>query len=409
MADVKTLPPGSKIGVIGGGQLGRMLAIAARYMGYRVIVLDPDPDCPAGQVADEQIVAKYESREAARDLARRADVVTYEFENVDAEAVEAAEEVGRVLPSSQVLRTSQHRVKEKLAVAGAGFSTAPFMAVSQEADLEAAVRTIGLPGVLKTATMGYDGKGQAVVHSLAEAQTAYRDMQGHAGGHGPHPRAAGPARGRGGADTGAVELIYERFVQFTKELSVICARDQSGRTVAFPCTENVHRNGILDVSIAPARVSAKVADEASAIAAGIAERLDVTGLMAVEMFLTGDGHVLVNELAPRPHNSGHWTIEGCRTSQYEQLVRVLCGLPLGTVEMPRPAVMVNLLGDVWTEAGGAPDFAAALNMPGVSLHIYGKAEARPGRKMGHLTAVAADVELALARALEAREWLTRRV
>lgn len=386
MADVKTLPPGSKIGVIGGGQLGRMLAIAARYMGYRVIVLDPDPDCPAGQVADEQIVAKYGSRDAARDIARRADVVTYEFENVDAEAVEAAEETGRVLPSSQVLRTSQHRVKEKLAVAGAGFSTAPFMAVSQEADLEAAVRTVGLPGVLKTAMMGYDGKGQAVVHSLVDAQTAYRELQGR---------------------SGAAELIYERFVEFTRELSVICARDQSGRTVTFPCTENVHRKGILDISIAPARVSAKVADEAAAVASGTAERLDVTGLMAVEMFLTQDGRVLVNELAPRPHNSGHWTIEGCRTSQYEQLVRVLCGLPMGSVEMPRPTVMVNLLGDVWTEAADAPDFAAALNMPGVSLHIYGKAEARPGRKMGHLTAVAADTELALARALEARERLRR--
>lgn len=407
MVEVKTLPPGSKIGVIGGGQLGRMLAMAARYMGYRVIILDPDPDCPAGQVADEQIVAKYENRDAARDLARRADVVTYEFENVDAGAVEGAEEAGRVLPSSQVLRTSQHRVREKSAVTAAGFSTAPFMAVSQEADVEAAVRTVGLPGVLKTAMMGYDGKGQAVVHSLPEAQAAYRELQGRGGGPKPHPRASGLARGRDNADTGAAGLIYERFVLFTKELSVICARDQSGRTVTFPCTENIHRKGILDVSIAPARVSAKVADEASAIASGIARRLDVTGLLTVEMFLAADGQVLVNELAPRPHNSGHWTIEGCRTSQYEQLVRVLCGLPLGAVDVARPTVMVNLLGDAWTEAGGAPDFAAALNVPGVSLHIYGKTEARPGRKMGHLTAVAVAPDLALARALEARQRFTR--
>ena len=386
-------PPGPKIGGMGGGQLGRMLAIAARYMGYRVIVLDPDKDCPAGQVADEQIVARYESRDAARDLARRSDVVTYEFENVDAEAVEAAAELTRVSPRPHVLRVAQNRVLEKRAVAEAGFGVAGFREVATGADIERAVREVGTPGVLKTATMGYDGKGQAVAHSAAEALAAFHDL-------------AGRSRAATGGEPGL--LIYERFVPFVKELSVICARDQAGNTLCFPPGENIHRDGVLDTSIAPARVSAAMADAARAIASGVAEKLDVVGLIAVEMFLTQDGHLLVNELAPRPHNSGHWTIEGCRTSQFEQLVRVLCGLPMGTVEQSRPAVMVNLLGDIWLVAGGRPNFAAALAVPGVSLHVYGKTEARTGRKMGHLTAVAADVEVALARATEARERLTRR-
>jgi 5-(carboxyamino)imidazole ribonucleotide synthase len=392
MAKPRYLPPGSKIGVIGGGQLGRMLAIAARCMGYRVVVLDPDPECPAGQAADEQIISRYEDRDACRDLARRAGVVTYEFENVDAGAVEAAEEICPVFPSPDVLRTTQHRVTEKKVVASAGFSVAPFMEVREAGDIEAAVKAIGTPGVLKTATMGYDGKGQAVVYSSGEAQAAFQELQ----------KRRMPQPG------GLASVVYERFVPLAKEVSVICARDQSGKTVTFPCTENIHRNNILDTSIAPARVPASVSDGARAIASGIAERLDVVGLIAVEMFLAQDGQLLVNELAPRPHNSGHWTIEGCRTSQFEQLVRILCGLPMGTVEAPRAAVMVNLLGDIWAECGGHPDFSSALAIPGVSLHIYGKAEARPGRKMGHITAVAADAETALARAVDARRRLVTR-
>ena len=386
MDELRYLPPGSKIGVIGGGQLGRMLAIAAKQMGYRVIVLDPDRGCPAGQIADEIIVAPYEKRDAARDLARRTDVVTYEFENVDAEAVDAAQDIQRVHPSSGVLRVAQHRVREKQAVVSAGFSVVQFREVVTEAGLHSAARAIGTPAVLKTVTMGYDGKGQVVVRSTGkELAEAFRVL---------------------GAKSDV--LVYERFVPFKKELSVICARDQQGKTLCYPCTENIHRDNILDVSIAPARVPQAVADSAQRIAAGIANRLGVIGLLAVEMFLTEDDNLLVNELAPRPHNSGHWTIEGCATSQFQQLVRVLCGLPMGAVETRGAAVMVNLLGDNWLETEGKPDFAAALAVPDVSLHLYGKTEPRSGRKMGHLTAVAADAETALARATEARERLKTR-
>ncbi len=382
---VETLPPGARIGIIGGGQLGRMLALAARQMGYRIIVLDPDPDSPAAQVADDVIVAKYSSRDAARELARNSDVLTYEFENVDAESVEAAAEITPLRPSDRVLRTAQHRVREKEALTAGGFPVAKFWPVANESEFTRAVGDLGVPAVLKTATMGYDGKGQAVIRSEDEAEQAFQALGG-----------------------GRNQLVLERFVPFKMEVSVICARDGSGRTVTFPCSENVHVDGILDVSIAPARVSPGVAEAASQLAAGIAEALDVVGLIAVEMFVTQDDALLVNELAPRPHNSGHYTMDACRTSQFEQLARILCGLPMGSVDMPRPAVMVNLLGDAWEDAGGQPDFASALAVQGVSLHLYGKAEARKGRKMGHITAVADDVETALANATAARDRARRR-
>ncbi len=380
MPGTRVLPPGSCIGVIGGGQLGRMTAIAARQMGYEVLVLDPDPRCPAGQVASGVIASPYSDRSAASELARRSDVVTYEFENIDATVVEAAEAVGRVFPSSKVLRVCQHRVLEKQAVERAGSRVSPFRQVVTEADFYAAVKDIGLPAVLKTATMGYDGKGQAVLRSPgAEAAAAF-------------------ARLRGQADV----LVYERFVPFAKELSVICARGQDGETVCFPCTENVHKDNILDTSTAPADVPPEAAGEASRIATSIAAALDIVGLICVELFLTTDGGLLVNELAPRPHNSGHWTIEGCRTSQFHQLVRALCGLSLGAVDMAAPVAMANLLGDIWLSTDMKPDFARALRVPGASLHLYGKVEPRAGRKMGHITVVAGDAGTALQRAREAR-------
>ncbi|MEX0761434.1 MAG: 5-(carboxyamino)imidazole ribonucleotide synthase [Dehalococcoidia bacterium] len=382
---VETLPPGARIGIIGGGQLGRMLALAARQMGYRIIVLDPDPDSPAAQVADDMIVAKYSSRDAARELARKSDVLTYEFENVDAEAVEAAAEITPLHPSDGVLRKAQHRVREKEALTAGGFPVAKFWPVETESEFTRAISDLGVPVVLKTATMGYDGKGQAVIRSEDEAEQAFQALGG-----------------------GRSQLVLERFVPFKMEVSVICARDGSGHAVTFPCSENVHVDGILDVSIVPARVSPGVAEAASRLAAGIAEALNVVGLIAVEMFVTQDDALLVNELAPRPHNSGHYTMDACRTSQFEQLARILCGLPMGAVDMPRPAVMVNLLGDAWEDAGGQPDFASALAVPGVSLHLYGKAEARKGRKMGHITAVADDVETALANATAARDRARRR-
>ena len=378
------LLPGSRIGIIGGGQLGRMTAIAAAHMGYRVTVLDPDPDCPAAQVADDHIVSPYEDRESARELGNRSDVVTYEFENVDAGAADAAGESAPVYPSSRVLRTAQDRILEKASLTGAGFPVTPYRRVGSADEFRTALATVGLSAVLKTARMGYDGKGQAVIESADSAADAYEGL------------------------SGSGELVLEQFVPFEKELSVICARDSRCNTRPFPCAENVHVNGILDLTIAPARVSQAVAAAAAELAAGIASHLDVVGLIAVEMFLTHDGRILVNELAPRPHNSGHHTIEACRTSQYEQLVRALCGLPLGDVSMPQPAAMANLLGDVWLESGGQPDFAGALSLPGVSLHLYGKAEVRSGRKMGHLTAVADDVEKARSLVLDARNIARRR-
>ena len=385
MSPSAPLPPGSRIGIIGGGQLGRMTAIAAAHMGYRVTVLDPDPGCPASQVADDHIASAYEDRDAGRELGNRSDIVTYEFENVDAGAADAAGEFAPVCPSSNVLRTAQDRVLEKAALTSAGFPVAPYRQVRNADQFQAAVEAVGLPAVLKTARMGYDGKGQAVIKSANGADAAYADL------------------------AGAGDLVLEQFVPFEKELSVVCARDADGNTRPFPCGENVHVNGILDLTIAPARVDKAVAAAAEELAAGMASHLDVIGLIAVEMFLTNDGGLLVNELAPRPHNSGHHTIEGCRTSQYEQLVRALCGLPLGDVSMPQPAAMANLLGDVWLDAGGHPDFAGALSVPGVSLHLYGKTEVRSGRKMGHLTAVADDVEQARSRALAARDIARRRV
>lgn len=378
------LQPGSVIGIIGGGQLGRMTAMAARQMGYRIAVLDPDSDSPCAQIADHIVQAAYDDRDAALDLARKSDVLTYEFENVDADTAEAAGELTRLWPSGSVLRTAQNRVLEKGALNRHGLPTADYRPVETLDQYLAALEAIKGPWVLKTATSGYDGKGQIVVKEADEG-AAFKELEGKS-----------PA------------LILERFIPFKLELSVVCARDHSGEMVTFPVSENIHVNSILDTSIVPARVEPHIAERAEDVARAVAEALDVRGLIAVEMFLTQDDEILINELAPRPHNSGHYTIEGCRTSQFEQLVRVLCGLPMGSVEMAQPAVMVNLLGDVWEDAGGTPDWSGALSVPSTSLHLYGKAEARKGRKMGHITARADTVEQALERANEARDRARRK-
>jgi 5-(carboxyamino)imidazole ribonucleotide synthase len=377
------LEPGSGalVGIVGGGQLGRMVAMEARRLGLRTCVLDPDPASPAAQVADEHVRGELTDPAAARALGRRCRVVTYEFENVSVEAVRAAEEVCPVRPASTVLEVAQHRVREKEAVARLGVPVPRFRAVRDEADLEAALREPGLPLVLKTATSGYDGKGQAVVHREDEARAAFAHLR-----------------------AGCACLIAEELVDFALEVSVICARSPDGRLVAYAPGENRHRRGILDLTVAPARVPAAVAARAREIAAAVAEGLGVVGLLAVEMFVTRDGRVLVNELAPRPHNSGHHTLDACPTSQFEQLLRAICGLPLGEVELYRPAAMANLLGDLWPP-GGRPPFARALEVPGVKLHLYGKTVARPGRKMGHLTALGDTVEEAAERVLEARRRL----
>ncbi|MBN4074199.1 5-(carboxyamino)imidazole ribonucleotide synthase [bacterium AH-315-D21] len=379
------LNPGSTIGIIGGGQLGRMLAIAARQMDYKTIVLDPDPECPAGQVTDGQIVDAYANRNAARDLARAADVVTYEFENVDADSVSAAAELKPVHPSTSVLRITQHRLHEKNALLKAGIPVAPFRPVESLGDLREAADNLGYPLVLKTATMGYDGKGQAIITREEDIKISYDLL-----------------------NRKDAELIVEQFIPFTMEISAICARTAEGQTATFPISENVHRNHILDISIVPARIPDDVATNARLLAVDIAEHLKVVGLIAIEMFVTKENELLVNELAPRPHNSGHYTMDGCDTSQFEQLVRVLAGMPIAEPRLHSPTVMVNLLGDIWEDTGGDPDWERALEMPGVSLHLYGKKEPRQGRKMGHLNVVADTVEDALYIATEARNRAWRR-
>jgi 5-(carboxyamino)imidazole ribonucleotide synthase len=379
------LNPGSTIGIIGGGQLGRMIAMAARQMDYKTVVLDPDPGCPTGQVSDGQITDAYSNRDASRNLARTSDVVTYEFENVDADSVSAATEFVPVHPSSSVLRTTQHRLHEKNALLKAGVSVAPFRAVTSLEDLRNAGADLGYPMVLKTATEGYDGKGQVTITRTEDIENAYDSLNAR-----------------------YVELIVEQFVPFKMEISTICARTSDGQTATFPPSENIHRNHILDISIVPARIPDSVIEKARLLAVDIAAQLDVVGLVAVEMFVTKENELLVNELAPRPHNSGHYTMDGCDTSQFEQLVRVLAGLPIAEPKLHSPTVMVNLLGEVWVDTDGDPDWARAVEMPGVSLHLYGKAEPRVGRKMGHINVVADTVEDALYIATEARDRAWRR-
>jgi len=379
------LNPGSTIGIIGGGQLGRMLAIAARQMDYKTVVLDPDSNCPAGQVADRVIRSEYSDIKASSELAALADVVTYEFENVDADSVSSAEKHKPVRPSSSVLRTTQNRLHEKKALLEAGIPVANFRKVDSLRDLEAAASVLGYPMVLKTATEGYDGKGQSIIHGEHDLANSYDHLN---------------ARN--------VELIVEQFVSFKAEVSTICARTIDGMTATFDPSENIHRNHILDTSIVPARIDESVSDKARIIATNIAEKLDVIGLIAVEMFVTQENDIVVNELAPRPHNSGHYTMDGCDTSQFEQLVRVLAGMPITLPKLHSPTVMVNLLGEIWEDTGGNPDWQRALELPGVSLHLYGKSAARVGRKMGHINVVAETVEEALYIAAEARERAWRR-
>ncbi|HKI00836.1 MAG TPA: 5-(carboxyamino)imidazole ribonucleotide synthase [Thermoanaerobaculia bacterium] len=369
------IPPGSTVGVLGSGQLGRMFAIAARRMGYRVHTLSPDYDTPTGQVADREIQAAYDDLDAVRAFARGVAVVTFEFENVSAAAAEAAAEHAPVRPAGSVLHTTQNRLREKGFLAGAGFPVAPYATVRSLDDLTAGLADLGAPAVLKTAGWGYDGKGQVKIATPAEAAAAWEAVGGQ-------------------------ECVLEAFVDFEREVSVVGARGLDGSFAHFGVIENRHSRHILDVSIAPAAVPPSIEKEAVAIARGILEELGVVGVLCVEMFLTRDGRLLVNELAPRPHNSGHLTFDACVTSQFEQQLRAITGLALGSTDLLRPAAMANLLGDLW--ADGEPDWAAACRFPEVKLHLYGKAAARPGRKMGHLTALAGTPEEALERVVAAR-------
>jgi 5-(carboxyamino)imidazole ribonucleotide synthase len=375
---MKPILPGSTVGVLGSGQLGRMFAIAARRMGYRVHTFSPDSDTPTGQVSDREYEHAYDDLDAVREFARGVEVVTFEFENVPSAAVEAAAAFAPVRPSGAVLYTTQHRLREKTFLSAHGFPVAPFRHVRSLEDLNAALAETGLPAVLKTAGFGYDGKGQTRIGSVEDAASAFEALRGQEG-------------------------VVEAFVDFEREVSVVAARGADGEFAHYGVVENTHSRHILDLSVAPARVDESIAVEAVSIARAVLEALDVVGVTCVEFFLTRQARLLVNELAPRPHNSGHFTFDACVTSQFEQQLRAVCNLPLGSTELLRPAAMANLLGDLWQK--GEPNWRAAAAFPNVKLHLYGKTDARPGRKMGHLTALAPTPEEAARAALAARDAL----
>ncbi len=371
--------PGAVLGVLGGGQLGRMFALAARRLGYRVTVFAPEDDTPAGQIADEEVRAPYDDLGAVERFAASVEVVTFEFENVPADTAAAAARHAPVRPAGALLHTTQDRLREKRALRGLGLPVADFAPLERPADLDAARREVPGAGVLKTASWGYDGKGQRRVEGPDALAAAWDEL-------------------------GRARAVLEAFVPFEREVSVVGARGLDGSVALYEPFENAHANHVLDVTSWPARVPPRTRDAALAVARAVLEGLDVVGVLCVELFVLPDGELLVNELAPRPHNSGHLTIDACATSQFEQQVRAVCGLPLGAVEPLTPgAAMANLLGDLWEAA--EPDWPAALALPGVRLHLYGKAEPRPGRKMGHLTVTGAGAEEAAGRARAARAAL----
>lgn len=373
------ITPGATIGVLGGGQLGRMLGLEARRMGYGVHVFDPDAGCPAGRIADAEVNAPYSDRDALARFAKNVDIVTYEFENIPVDAIREVARFTRVAPRGEVLHICQNREREKLFLHESGLACAPFRIVTSADETADALAALGGEGVLKTADFGYDGKGQRRIRSGEDPRAAWHDL-------------------------GVDRAVLEAWVRFEKEISVVVARGWDGTVSAFPVSENLHTHHILDLSIVPARIPESSARQATELAVRAAERLDVVGVMAVEFFLLADGSVIVNEIAPRPHNSGHFSFDACVTSQFEQQLRAVCGLPLGGVDLLSPVAMKNLLGDRWEH--GEPDWAAALADPEIKLHLYGKSTARPGRKMGHLCAMADSVDEAVERVEAAAARLT---
>ena len=366
--------PPATIGILGGGQLGRYAVMAAASMGYRTMVLDPDPSAPAGILAHEHLVAPYDDPDALRRLAFDCDVVTTEFENPPAAALDELAETVVVAPSPASVRIAQDRVAEKRFLVDNGFPVARYQVLDDDTPA-VDVELVGGGAIVKTARLGYDGKGQRSVNGVAASLSAW-------------------------AELGGVACVVEQRLDLETELSVIVGRTASGDVEAWPVAENRHVDGILDLSVVPAPVSTALADRAVGLAMALADALDYVGVLAVELFVV-DGDLLINELAPRPHNSGHWTLDASVTSQYEQQVRAVCGLGLGSTEMTAPAIaMVNLLGDLWD--GGEPDWASVLDDPHAKLHLYGKALARPGRKMGHITVTAPGTSAAASRALQLR-------
>jgi 5-(carboxyamino)imidazole ribonucleotide synthase len=370
--------PGATLGVLGGGQLGRMFVLQARTMGYKVIVLDPDPDSPAGQVADTHLRADYSDSRALDQLGAACAAVTTEFENVPAGALERLERSCRVRPPVKAVAVAQDRIAEKTFLERAGFGTAAFRPVRNEQELRDGLREVKLPALLKTSRLGYDGKGQATIQRPEDAAPAF-------------------------AALGRVDCVLEERLALETELSVVLARGDDGGIAAFPVGENRHRDGILETTVVPARVPRATADEASETAGRVAGALDYVGVLGVELFVANGGRIYVNEIAPRPHNSGHYTLDACTADQFEQQLRALCALPLAEPRLLSPVAMVNLLGDLWQH--GPPRWVEVFRRPDTRLHLYGKTEPRPGRKMGHLNCLADNPDRALALALEARDAL----
>ncbi len=367
--------PGSTIGILGGGQLGRMLILAGRTLGYKFHVFEPKGPCAAGMVADLEVNADYSDREALRKFAESVDVITLEFENIPADAIDFISSITPVHPGREVLNICQHRQREKDFLKASGFPCVPFEYADSAAGLEHALKVLGYPCVIKTAAFGYDGKGQVKLNQPSDAQDCDALWE----------RLGNPSR-----------VVVEEWIEHSGEFSVICARSVDGQMKTFPMAENEHRNHILHASIVPARLDPKLKEEGAALACELAEKLEVIGLIAVELFLDPSGKLLVNEMAPRPHNSGHYSMDACVTGQFEQLIRVVAGAPFGSTDLMKPCVMINLLGDLWQS--GEPDWSSLLVDESVKLHLYDKGAARVGRKMGHFTVIADSVDDALRRA-----------
>ncbi|WP_270996260.1 5-(carboxyamino)imidazole ribonucleotide synthase [Listeria seeligeri] len=370
----KFLLTNSTIGIIGGGQLGRMMALSAKAMGYRIIVLDPTEDCPAAQVSDEQIISDYDDKVALRELAEKADLVTYEFENIDYDALKMTQDLVDVPQGAELLSITQDRILEKAYLESANINIAPYAIIVDKEEIETEIKSIGYPAVLKTAQGGYDGKGQVVLHDADDIERAARLL-------------------RYGSS------VLEAWIPFEKEISIVVARGKDGQVETFPVAENVHVNNILHTTIAPADVSADVHEEAEEIAKKLADVLQLCGVLAVEMFVTKSGAIYVNELAPRPHNSGHFTIEACSISQFTQHIRAIVGLPLIKPELLKPALMINILGqhvDAVNER--------MVDYPHWFVHYYGKKEAKINRKMGHVTVLTDEPRIVLADIEKAQIW-----
>jgi 5-(carboxyamino)imidazole ribonucleotide synthase len=373
--------PGATLGMLGGGQLGRMFTVAARTMGYKVIVLEPDPRSPAGAMADVHLCAAYDDEAALQQMAAQCAVVTTEFENIPTASLTRLAASCPVRPGAAAVGIVQDRIREKSFLREHGFATAPFAVITEQDDLHNAIANIRTPAILKVSRFGYDGKGQARVNSMEEAVAAFEQM-------------------------GSQPCVLEQQLNLDKEVSVVIARGLDGSVKAFPVAENRHENGILDVSIVPARIAPAVAEHVVAVATAIAKHLDYFGVVAVEFFIVA-GQLLVNEIAPRPHNSGHYSLDACITDQFEQQVRAVCGLSLGETDLLSPVVMVNLLGDLWATDRDIPHWDKLLAHPGVKLHLYGKHEARPGRKMGHYNCLSASLDEAIATGLDIKKALCR--